>query len=270
MLSFAKSIQTEVFPLERTYSAPAAKKTLCLLELMAAEDKPFSVTELATRLNVPVNSVFRILKEMESLQYIIKNPQDSTYTLTAKLYYLGASISTRVSLKNAAAPYLTRLRALTRETTLLTTFGNHYSTLIMDQKVSSEPIKFISTVGLEYASYSSAMGKAMLAWLPPAELKTYLIETELVKVTDSTIISPEILRKELALIRQNGYSTDMEESVPGLKCIAAPIFSMGEKLEGAIGVSVPSFRLSTEKLQETIQNVREQAAQLSSSLGYAS
>ena len=95
----------------RTYSAPAARKAICLLELMATEDKPFSVTELATRLDVTVNSVFRILKELETLQYIVKNESDSTYTLTAKLYYLGISLSSRISLKHSAQPFLTRLRA---------------------------------------------------------------------------------------------------------------------------------------------------------------
>ena len=148
----------------RTYSAPAARKAICLLELMATEDKPFSVTELATRLDVTVNSVFRILKELETLQYIVKNESDSTYTLTAKLYYLGISLSSRISLKHSAQPFLTRLREETHETVLLTTFGQHYATLIVDQQISSEPIKFISTAGLEYASYSSAMGKAMLAF----------------------------------------------------------------------------------------------------------
>lgn len=150
----------------RTYSAPAARKAICLLELMATEDKPFSVTELATRLDVTVNSVFRILKELETLQYIVKNESDSTYTLTAKLYYLGISLSSRISLKHSAQPFLTRLREETRETVLLTTFGQHYATPHRRPANQQQSPQFqSSTAGLEYASYSSAWAKPCLAAL---------------------------------------------------------------------------------------------------------
>lgn len=252
----------------RTYSAPAARKAICLLELMATEDKPFSVTELATRLDVTVNSVFRILKELETLQYIVKNESDSTYTLTAKLYYLGISLSSRISLKHSAQPFLTRLREETRETVLLTTFGQHYATLIVDQQISSEPIKFISTAGLEYASYSSAMGKAMLACLSTQELEDYLFWVNFAKVTEYTISSPDELRRELVQVRTQGYAVDMQESVLGLKCVAAPIFSIGGRLEGALGVSALAFRLPDVKLPSVARTVCEQARLLSASLGY--
>ena len=233
----------------RTYSAPAARKAICLLELMATEDKPFSVTELATRLDVTVNS-------------------DSTYTLTAKLYYLGISLSSRISLKHSAQPFLTRLREETRETVLLTTFGQHYATLIVDQQISSEPIKFISTAGLEYASYSSAMGKAMLACLSTQELEDYLSWVNFAKVTEYTISSPDELRRELVQVRTQGYAVDMQESVLGLKCVAAPIFSIGGRLEGALGVSALAFRLPDVKLPSVARTVCEQARLLSASLGY--
>ncbi len=252
----------------RTYSAPAARKAICLLELMATEDKPFSVTELAMRLDVTVNSVFRILKELEMLQYITKNENDSTYTLTAKLYYLGVSLSSRISLKNSAYPFLTRLREGTHETTLLTTFGQNYSTLIVDQQISSEPIKFISTVGLEYASYSSAMGKAMLAYLSTPELENYLARVTFIKVTEYTISSADDLRRELLQVRTQGYAVDLQESVLGLKCVAAPIFSIGGRLEGALGVSALAFRLPDAKLAFVAQEVCRQARLLSASLGY--
>ena len=242
----------------RTYSAPAARKAICLLELMATEDKPFSVTELATRLDVTVNSVFRILKELETLQYIVKNESDSTYTLTAKLYYLGISLSSRISLKHSAQPFLTRLREETQ----------HYATLIVDQQISSEPIKFISTAGLEYASYSSAMGKAMLACLSTQELEDYLSWVNFAKVTEYTISSPDELRRELVQVRTQGYAVDMQESVLGLKCVAAPIFSIGGRLEGALGVSALAFRLPDVKLPSVARTVCEQARLLSASLGY--
>lgn len=169
---------------------------------MVSENHPFSVTELASRLNIPVNSVFRILKELENRKYLEKDHTNSTYTLTGKLYYMGNVIGSRISLKAAAQHYLRKFWEHTNETVILTVFGSDYSTLIFDQLISTEPIKFVSTIGIEFSSYSSAMGKAMLAFLPPEELKQYLQNVEMKPVTPYTITSPVLLAKELEEVQK--------------------------------------------------------------------
>ncbi len=254
--------------MSRTYSAPAARKAMLLLEKMTTVDKPFTVTELSSVLSIPTNSVFRILKELQSLQYI-EQLNDGGYVLTSKLYYLGSSIGDRISFKQSAQQFMDKLSFLTKETVILTTFGGHFSTLIVDQKISTERIKFISTVGLEYSSYSSAMGKAMLAFISQEKLSHYLEYVVFEKETDNTIITKEDLLRELELIRKQGYATDKEESVMGVNCVAAPVFSVGGWLEGAIGISGPKFRLKTEELDETAKIVKEQAQLFSSTLGYS-
>ncbi len=252
----------------RTYSAPAARKAMLLLEMMTTVDKPFTIAELSSALNISNNSVFRILKELQSLQYIEQH-SDGGYILTPKLYYLGSSIGDRISLKQSAQQFMEKLSFLTKETVILTTFGSHYSTLIVDQKISTERMKFISTVGMEYSSYSSAMGKAMLAYISSEKLNHYLEYVKFIKETDYTITTKDELLNELQLIRDQGYATDKEESVIGVNCIAAPVFSVGGYLEGAIGISGPKFRLRTEELGNIADLVKEQALLLSSALGYS-
>ena len=241
---------------------------MMLLEKMAMVNKPFTVTELSLALNIPTNSVFRILKELQALQYI-EQLNDGGYILTSKLYYLGSSIGDRISFKQSAQQYMDKLLALTKETVILTTFGSHYSTLIVDQKISTERIKFISTVGLEYSSYSSAMGKAMLAFISKEKLDHYLDYVVFEKETENTIVTKEDLLSELEATRKKGYATDKEESVPGVNCVAAPIFSVGGWLEGAIGISGPKFRVKTEEIDDIAKAVKAQADLFSTALGYS-
>ena len=80
--------------------------------------------------------------------------------------------------------------------------------------------------------------------------------------------TPDELRRELVQVRTQGYAVDMQESVLGLKCVAAPIFSIGGRLEGALGVSALAFRLPDNKLPSVARTVCEQARLLSASLGY--
>jgi DNA-binding IclR family transcriptional regulator len=208
------------------------------------------------------------MKELELRHYVQKNPVDSSYRLTGKLYYLGSSLGNRIRLKNMAEQPMRHIHSSTRETILLTIFGNEYSTLVIDQLESLEPIKFISTVGLEYPSHSSAMGKAMLSSLPDEELDRYLSDQTFAALTNKTITSSEVLREELMEARRTGVAWDTEESCLGLRCIAAPVFNAKGTLEGAVGISGPVFRMTDEVIPGFVETIRREAAHISELLGY--
>lgn len=251
------------------YSAPAAKALLEMMEFMAKHDHRYTLSEIVESLNITSNSAFRIFKEMEQKGYVVKDPVTSTYELTPKLYYLGSSIRDRVSFIKTAQPYMESIKKATRETVLLTRFTHQYDTLVVDQLESSEPIKFVSTVGLSYDSYASAMGKAMLSMLDEKELGVYLQTHELVRKTEYTITDRDQLIRELADIRESRIAYDRGENLQGLTCIACPVFSSLGRLEGAIGISGPAFRINMNRMEQYAQFIKEQSRQLSSVLGYA-
>jgi IclR family acetate operon transcriptional repressor len=244
------------------------ERALDILELMSKNGKCFTVTELSSTLNISTNSVFRILKELENKDYITKNDSDSTYELTPKLYYVGNSLRSRISIRRLAEKHLDRINQETKETVLLTVFGENYSTLIVDQVESPLSIKFLSTVGWSYDSYTSAMGKLMLAYLPKEEQDWYINNTEFKLSTPNTIVDKSRFREELVNIRKSGLAFDNEESLIGLCCIAAPVFSAGGQLEGSIGISGITFRMMTTKVAYYTSFLLEECKKLSASMGY--
>lgn len=250
------------------YSAPAVRKVLEMLELMAKTDHSFTLSEIVSQLDVTSNSAFRIFKELEQKGYVVKNVEDSSYELTPKIYYLGNSIRNRISFVKTAYPYMKNIRKYTKETVLLTKLTGENDTLVIDQLESMEPIKFISTVGISYDSYTSAMGKAMLSSLDEAQLKEYFKKHELVKRTQNTITSQEELEAELKVIAKKGVAFDREENLYGLSCIASPIYSSAGELVGAIGISGLSFRMTKEQALDYAEYIKDQAKMLSSTLGY--
>ncbi|MCL2833409.1 MAG: IclR family transcriptional regulator [Treponema sp.] len=254
--------------LKKKYTAPAVERVLDILELMAGNSKHYTVTELASTLNISTNSVFRILKELQTKNYLEKNDLDSSYELTPKLYFLGSRLRSRISIQRLAERFLDRVNLKTKETVLLTIFGENYSTLIVDQVESPLPIKFLSTVGCSYDSYSSAMGKLMLAYLPMEEQEWYIKNTKFQQLTPNTITNKKRFRKELEIIRERGFAFDNEESLIGLSCIAAPVFSAGGKLEGSIGISGITFRMMTTKVTNYTALLMEECKKLSATLGY--
>ncbi len=235
---------------ESKYSAPAVKRALEIIELMTETEVGLTVTEISSRLDISVNSAFRILKELEQKQYITKDNSDTTYLLTAKLHYLGNRIGPRISIVQEATPTMRQLALETKETILFGKLDKNLETIVVKQIQSTQPIKFLSQVGGEYSSYCSAMGKCLLAYQSPEEIARYLDCTALEAKTDTTITDREKFYAELKMIQTVGYAMDYEESVKGLTCIAAPIISDGGDIEGSICISGVSFRMTKEKIEQ--------------------
>ncbi|MCL2867029.1 MAG: IclR family transcriptional regulator [Clostridia bacterium] len=230
------------------YKAPAADKAISILETMAGKKENHTVTELANGLRISTNSVFRILKELESRQYVKRDAVNSSYKLTGKLYFLGNSLKSRFSLVNETADAMRVVRDQTMETVILTILTPDMLTLLVEQVESPFPIKFSASIGNTYDSYSTATGKCMLAFSGDAVIKRYLDGVKLEPKTLNTITSKKEMYKELTAIKENGVAYDNEESVLGLKCIACPIISSLGKLEGAVGISGASFRMTNETI----------------------
>lgn len=246
------------------YSAPAVKRALDIIELLTETEVSMTVTEIANRLDISVNSTFRILKELEQKQYITKITGDTSYKLTAKLHYLGNRIGNRISVLEEASPIMEQLAKETQETILFGKLSEKMETIVVKQIPSSQPIKFLSQVGGEYDSYCSAMGKCLLAFSGQTTIERYLETTELEAKTDTTLASKSALAAELATIHQQGYAMDYEESVKGLTCIATPILSGSGQVEGSICISGVTFRMTDEKItayKALLQTLTKQLSQ---------
>lgn len=252
---------------EHKYSAPAVEKVLNIIELMAHDNKGYTVTEICDKLSMSVNSGFRIFKELERKKYVVKDVYDSKYILTPKLYFLGNSMKSSVGLVEMAQPVLRRINALSRETVILTILGENNSTLVVDQIASPEPIKFLSNIGYSYDSYCSAMGKVLLSSLPEDELNQYIEKLEPIKKTSNTITDKSQLNFEIQKIKQEEIAYDNEESVVGLSCIACPVYTANKHIEAAIGISGVAFRMTDAKKEQFVELLRQETEKLSSVLG---
>ncbi len=96
----------------------------------------------------------------------------------------------------------------------------------------------LSQVGGRVPATCTALGKAILAQLPGAELETVVPEP-LVRLTNRSIAGLSELQKDLAVVRERGWAYDDGEAVLGRCCVAAPIALRGSGI-AAISVSMAS------------------------------
>ena len=67
--------------------------------------------------------------------------------------------------------------------------------------------------------HEPAIGKAILAQLPHQTLASTVGARPLARKTPRTIVAPEALQRELALVRARGYALDDEENEASARCL---------------------------------------------------
>jgi uncharacterized phiE125 gp8 family phage protein len=121
---------------------------------------------------------------------------------------------------------------------------------VLEQCISSQPIKVSSTVGLQVPMYSCAPGKSVLAHLPPQELDAFFAGVKLKQYTPTTLATRSALLDDLAKTRKKGFSTDIAEGLEGIHCVAAAVLDEYRYPVAAVTVMSPSFRLKRDQFEK--------------------
>jgi DNA-binding IclR family transcriptional regulator len=115
--------------------------------------------------------------------------------------------------------------------------------------------------------HSTSVGKALLAFLPPAEADALLQSIGLPRFTPRTIVSLARLKQELQKVRESDVAIDNEENTPGVRCVAAPIFGANGRVLAALSLTGPVQHVTEDRLGKIVEKVKEAARQLTQALG---
>ena len=105
-------------------------------------------------------------------------------------------------------------------------------------------------VGSRLPAYCTAMGKALLAFVPAERLEEILDQTDLIARGPNTIVDRAALRAEMERVRIGGVAVNNEELAYGLRSIAAPIRSRSGEVVAALNLAVHRSMVSIDDLIE--------------------
>lgn len=241
-------------------------KGLRMFEIICAqEDQPNTIDDLAALAELSRSNTHRTLQTLIAAGYVEKNPQNSGYRPTLKLFELAAQRSARLDVRKVAAPYMRRLASDTNETAHLSVLDK-LDVIYIDKIDSPNPVRAYSMIGGRAPAYAVATGKVLLAFQRNDYLQTY--ESELVRHTENTLVSISALKEELNDISRIGYAINRGEWRANVGGIAAPIFDAYNNPIAAIGISGPLERLSIENMKRWSTFVLGAAGDISKELGY--
>ncbi len=257
--------------IERKLSSPyrvqVLDRAVAILELLWRQGPELSVMEISHTLGINKSTVRRILKALASHRLVEENESTGRYRLGIRLFELGSSVVARLDPQERARPYLERLVLETGETAHLCILDRG-EVLYLDKHEPMRTMRIPSEVGRRNPAHCTAVGKALLAYLPEEELEELVRQHGLRAYTARTITTLAELKRELARVREQGYSVDNEEFEEGLRCIGAPIRDYSGRVVASISIAGPAFRLTEEKVPVLAHSVVEVARELSEELGY--
>jgi DNA-binding IclR family transcriptional regulator len=221
------------------------------------------VAELARRLELPRATVHRLLAALTHRGFLAQNERSGKYRLGLKLFELGNLVANSLDVKRIAHPHLLTLMRQSGETTHLVVLdGLHI--VFVDKVETANPFRMVSQIGGRLPAWSSGSGKALLAQLPPDELRRRLAQA-----------APEVRREQvaalldsLAAVRQHGWAVDDQETQVGLRCVGAAIHDYSGAAVAGVSISGPLVRLGDERLPDLARLVGTTASTISRALGY--
>lgn len=223
-------------------------RALNILELVAKNPKKtHTLTEIAEHLDINSSTCANIIKTLVNRNYLEQVSKKRGYRLGSMAYYITNNFSYKTELIKASKQPMKKLTKATNEGCILAILRGEDRIIINEEKSKNE-LQVVNP--LKKNTYATSTGRLILSFLNKNELEKYtskygLPSNEIWRGINSF----EDLYEETKKIREKRICFQ-ESRTAHILGIAVPIWR-GNKVEAALGIYMPSMRL-TEEIRDTI------------------
>lgn len=241
-------------------------RALALLRYLAVHPGAHGVRALGGALDLSPSTVFRLLESLARTGFVRRDAASGKYAIGVGAVHLGLAALSALDLTAVAPPTLETLAAETGESVFLAVLDEGEIVYLMKEE-GRRSIRTTAELGSRRPAHCTALGKAILATLPPEEARSLLEARGMPRFTPKTITSLPEFWQELARVRLVGYAVDREEIEEGLVCLAAAIRDHTGQTVAAISVAGPSGRVLPHE-ERYGERVAAAALEISQGLGF--
>jgi len=251
------------------YLAQGLDVGLRILECFLGPEKELGVTEISRRLGLHKSRAHKALRTLVGRHFLEQQEPNEKYCLGLKLFELGRRVRNFQYLCDLANPVLKPVAARHRATVFFRVADREELTQVTVAAVESpDQVRLIIIEGEQRPIHYGAIGKALLAGCSGAEVKVLLKKSPLRPFTRETIVSTKLLLQELERVRRRGYATNRNESLPGVRAVAAPVLDQSGAVMGAIGIGRPAAQFLDGDFESLGQAAVCAALELSQKIGF--
>lgn len=234
-----------------------------LLVVALRERGRLRVAEAAELLSVTPPTAHRLLSTLKRHQFAEQNRQRA-YLPGPRLRHLTDNDEPRPDLSILAHSHLVDVAHDTGETVHLVTLEGNGCRFI-DGVESKQGLRVGSRIGLLLPAHTTSGGKVLLAQLPDSELVALYPERQ-VRMRDGSLRDLSTLRRELGVVRRQGYALNLEGSERGVSAAGVPVTGRSSKVVAALVLACPSVRSSRQTLLDHVPRLQATAAEIAKDL----
>jgi IclR family transcriptional regulator, pca regulon regulatory protein len=234
-----------------TSTSQSLERGLAILSSFHSDRALIGVSELSRELELSRSTAHRYIATLARLGYLQQDPDSKRYRLGPKVLDLGFSAINSMDLREISAPHLRQLSDETGYTVNLAILDGAdvvYIERCRTARPGQRDIDLNLHVGARLPAYCTAMGKAILAFVPEDRREEIIETIDFAPRGPNTITDPDAFREELARIRDSGLAVNDEELAYGLRSIAAPIHSHSGEVLAALNLAVHRTMVSGDEL----------------------
>lgn len=236
-------------------------RAIAVFRIFADAKKPLRLSDLASRLDIPVSSCFAIVRAMTDDGYLYEISPRGGYYPTGRMQEHLNAITANDPVMERIGKVMQRLRDETAETvTLGKRTGSDF--VYVTGIESPSTVRLTVLAGSARPLHSNAMGKALLSTLP-AEKRRELLSRKLEKLTADTITSAPKLEAQIDKMLKRGWFSSVSESTEGGAAVAMPLSLGGGAY--AIQVAGPVDRMKG-KLAQHVQSLARAHAEIEAAM----
>jgi DNA-binding IclR family transcriptional regulator len=248
------------------YQLQSLDRAVAVLDLLGESEGPLGLADVCERMDLHKSTAHRALMVLERCGLIERTPENR-FRLGLKLYELGTRAVEQIDLRARVHPWFRRLSAQVGETVHLGVLQKTSVVYLDKVEPSNRRVWLSSRIGTSNPVYCTAMGKAMMAFLPEEMQAEIMGKIRFLRYTHRTLMTPEALMRSLERVRRRGYAIDDEEVEEGVRCIGAPILNETGHPMAAVSVSGPTSRITQQSEPGIAEHLMRCCREISGSLG---
>jgi len=255
--------------IRKCHSAPVGvlTKVLAIFELLDRSPGGLQLRYISEQTGFNKSTTYRFLAHLEQAGYLVRD-LTGAYLIGPRLVRLGTDSTYQATIRKISRPIMETLWSKTEETVNLGVLDRG-EVLYLDVIESPHHFRLSSQAGMRRPLNCTALGKSLLAWMPPSTRDDLLAGYRVDKRTQHSIANPMELLAELGRIQRRGYAIDNEEVEAGACCVAAPVFDSSGQVTASMSVSGPVTRMNRARTSEIAIVLKAATDEISGQLGYS-
>lgn len=245
----------------------SVERALHILLAFHDGETALSLSEISRRVGLSPSTTHRLLQTLLAHKFVEQLPNNQ-YSLGIRLLELGRLVQCSSELRQIATPAMRQLAATTGHTISLFV-PSEDEALCLERISGRNPIQILAVdVGGRLPLNCGAGPRVLLAGLPDTEIQRLYTEGRFRAFTDYSLIKLEDILADAHQTRSQGYALAIEDVVPRVGAIAAPLRDASGQWVGAISLVgiLPDFDEVNQEL--FTQELIKAAGAISAQLGY--